>query len=154
MTKQYAIVDFGDWFAVKDWFHPQYGSHWLVLPHKTLTPEQWHTLIHKSTSIYSPPSHARILLAGSFADEGAQEYVWNTNQLPSAVILPHPVWQGNDKLNTTAVEEVHHLWCGFDHLFDEHPTTEAKKAATADSTVRDIVRRAALRHPALKLSTF
>lgn len=154
IVKTFHCVDYGDAFAMRDRFHPQHGWHYLVLPHKTLTPEEWHDLVHKDNPCYAPPDHARILMGCSFLDEGQMEHVLHPNQMPSLVSLPHPVWEGNVKLQPQHVEEVHHLFCGFDHLFDEHSSHEAKKAAAAKADVREVIRRAALRHPALRLSMF
>jgi hypothetical protein len=152
IVKSYHIMDYGDFTkTLRNCFHPNHGAHYIVLPHRTLSPEEWHNLVHKGTEHHNPPDHARILVAATFAPWQDPEML-NTAQSVSHLL--HPLLEPNVTLHAAHVDELHHLFCGSEHLHDEFPTDESKKVAASKANIRELVRRAASRHPAFRLTVF
>lgn len=114
MTKTYHTMDKAEWEGLVHLFHPQHGSHYIDLP------------------------NGRILLAATFASEGAEEaFSLQTTTLQS---LPHPVFSGTDKISGAHAGELGHLF------------PNGKDAAQAN--VRDVIQKAAAIHPLMRLSVF
>jgi hypothetical protein len=110
MTKTYHTMDKAEWAGLTDLFHPQHGSHYIDLP------------------------NGRIIVAVDFADEGAEEAFGLRSA--SRKSLPHPVFEGTDKIAAHHVAELGHL--GVDK----------------NSTVRDVIKKVSAIHPHMKLSIF
>jgi hypothetical protein len=105
MTRTYHILSKDEWKKFVPTFHPQYGSHYIDLP------------------------SGKILVAVAFSSEASEEHFDSAEKLS----LPHPVWEGNQKLSAEHVAEIGHL------------------GLTTDSTVLDAAKAAAKIHPAMRL---
>jgi len=108
-TATYHIMDKAEWVKHVNLFHPQYGSHYIDLP------------------------SGKILMAANFGNEGSEEDFLTSAQKDS---LPHPVWEGTQKISSSQAAELAHL------------------GITTEHTVLDVARAAAKIHPMLKLRTF
>jgi hypothetical protein len=108
-TATYHLMEKAEWFKHKDLFHPQYGSHYIDLP------------------------SGKVLVAATFGTEASEEHFLATAHKDS---LPHPVWEGTQKISASQAGELSHM------------------GITTDHTVLDVARAAAKIHPKLKLRTF
>jgi hypothetical protein len=108
MVKTFHIMAKDEWRKHIHSFHPQYGSHYIDLP------------------------SGKILVATSFASEASEEHFDNADKLS----LPHPIWEGNQKLNAGHVAELGHL------------------GITEAHTVLDVARTVSKIHPLMKLRVF
>jgi hypothetical protein len=94
---------------------------------------EWEKFIHSfKDSHYIDLPSGKILVGTSFPNEASEEHFESASKLS----LPHPVWEGNQKLSDEHVAELGHL------------------GLTTNHTVLDVARTAAKIHPLLKLRAF
>lgn len=120
-SKTYHTIDKDELEEHKDWFDPIHGCHYIDLP------------------------NGRVLVAANFANEH-QEHRFHT-LTKTRKSLPHPVFNGHDKLHPDHHEEL-------GHMFNEDDEHGDGVTHVSQATVHHVIRRAHKLHPLMKLSVF
>jgi hypothetical protein len=116
MVKTFHIMDKPEWGKFVPYFHQQSGSHYIDLP------------------------SGKILVAVAFSSEASENHFEDNAGKDS---LPHPVWNGNDTLTSSHVEELFHLFDG--------NTDDEKKVAASKATTKDVAAKVSKIHPLMRL---